>query len=199
MTVIENNHEYTGGRYEKTDFSDRTIRGVVFEDCTFIRCDFSSAVVQQCRFTDCVFEQCNMSLLAVPETRFSGTEFTGTKMIGIDWTKAYWPKFDFYSQLVFKECILDSNNFFDLRLHESHFESCRIHNADFRQAELNKSVMQDCDLTDTLSMHTNLEGADFSGSHSFYIDIRENKTAKATFSAYEALNLLRALDIRLAD
>lgn len=199
MTVIENNHEYTGCRYEKTDFSDQTIRGVVFEDCTFIRCDFSSAVAQQCRFTDCVFEQCNMSLLAVPETRFSGTEFTGTKMIGIDWTKAYWPKFDFYSQLVFKECILDSNNFFDLRLHESHFESCRIHNADFRQAELNKSVIQDCDLTDTLFMHTNLEGADFSGSHSFYIDIRGNKTAKATFSAYEALNLLRALDIRLAD
>ncbi|HEI8004175.1 TPA: pentapeptide repeat-containing protein [Morganella morganii] len=199
MTVIENNHEYTGSRFEKADLSDQTIRGVVFEDCTFIRCDFSSAVAQQCRFTDCVFEQCNMSLLAVPETRFSGTEFTGTKMIGIDWTKAYWPKFDFYSQLVFKECILDSNNFFDLRLHESHFESCRIHNADFRQAELNKSVMHDCDLTDTLFMHTNLEGADLSGSHSFYIDIRENKTTKATFSAYEALNLLRVLDIRLAD
>ncbi len=199
MTVIENNHENTGARYEKTDLSDQTIRGVVFEDCSFIRCDFSSAVAQQCRFTDCVFEQCNMSLLAVPETRFSGTEFTGTKMIGIDWTKAYWPKFDFYSQLVFKECILDSNNFFDLRLHESHFASCRIHNADFRQAELNKSVIQDCDLTDTLFMHTNLEGADLSGSHSFYIDIRENKTAKATFSAYEALNLLRVLDIRLTD
>ena len=179
MTVIENNHEYTGSRFEKADLSDQTIRGVVFEDCTFIRCDFSSAVAQQCRFTDCVFEQCNMSLLAVPETRFSGTEFTGTKMIGIDWTKAYWPKFDFYSQLVFKECILDSNNFFDLRLHEF--------------------VMQDCDLTDTLFMHTNLEGADLCGSHSFYIDIRENKTAKATFSAYEALNLLRVLDIRLAD
>ena len=102
MTVIENNHEYTGSRFEKADLSDQTIRGVVFEDCTFIRCDFSSAVAQQCRFTDCVFEQCNMSLLAVPETRFSGTEFTGTKMIGIDWTKAYWPKFDFYSQLVVK-------------------------------------------------------------------------------------------------
>lgn len=40
--------------------------------------------------------------------------------------------------------------------------------------------MQDCDLTDTLFMHTNLEGADLCGSHSFYIDIRENKTAKAT-------------------
>ncbi|MDF5911615.1 pentapeptide repeat-containing protein [Morganella morganii] len=52
-------------------------------------------------------------------------------------------------------------------MHESHFESCRIHNADFRQAELNKSVMHDCDLTDTLFMHTNLEGADLSGSHSF--------------------------------
>ena len=45
-------------------------------------------------------------------------------------------------------------------------------------------------------MHTNLEGADFTGSHSFYIDVRENKTAKATFSTYEALNLLRVLDIR---
>lgn len=66
MTVIENNHEYTGSRFEKADLSDQTIRGVVFEDCTFIRCDFSSAVAQQCRFTDCVFEQCNMSLLAVP-------------------------------------------------------------------------------------------------------------------------------------
>lgn len=75
MTVIENNHEYTGGRYEKTDFSDRTIRGVVFEDCTFIRCDFSSAVAQQCRFTDCVFEQCNMSLLAVPEAVFPALNY----------------------------------------------------------------------------------------------------------------------------
>lgn len=199
MTDIEDNHEYIGARFEKTDFSNQTISSVIFEDCVFVRCDFSSAIVQQCRFTDCIFEQCNMSLLAVSGTRFSGTEFTGTKMTGIDWTKAYWPKFDFYSQLVFKECILDSNNFFDLRLHESHFEYCRIHNADFRHTELNKSVMLECDLTDTLFMHTSLEGADFTGSHSFYIDIRENKTAKATFSAYEALNLLRVLDIRLAD
>lgn len=199
MADIADKHEYTDARFENADFSDQTIRDVVFEDCSFIRCDFSSAVAQRCRFTDCVFEQCNMSLLSVPETRFSGTEFNGTKMTGIDWTGAYWPKFDFYSQIVFKECILDSNNFFGLRLHESHFESCRIHNADFRHAELNKSVIQDCDLTDTLFMHTSLEGADFTGSHSFCIDIRENKTAKATFSAYEALNLLRVLDIRLTD
>ncbi|HAE76893.1 pentapeptide repeat-containing protein [Morganella morganii] len=199
MADITDKQEYTGIRFENTDLSDQTISGVIFEDCTFTRCDFSSGVADRCRFIDCVFMQCNLSLLAVPETRFSGTEFNGTKMTGIDWTRAHWPKFDFYSQLVFKECILDSNNFFDLSLHEAHFESCRIHNADFREAELNKSVIQDCDLTDTLFMHTNLEEADFTGSHSFCIDIRENKTARATFSSYEALNLLRVLDIRLSD
>lgn len=48
-------------------------------------------------------------------------------------------------------------------------------------------------------MQTNLEGVDFTHSHSFDIDIRQNKMTKAIFSKIEALDLLKYLDIKLID
>lgn len=199
MTEPENSGEYFDSCFNKQELSYQNYSDVVFERCEFINCDFTSTVFSQCKFLNCQFDACNLSLTDVPGSRFSVVEFTGCKLVGIDWTKGYWPAFDFYSQLSFKDCILDSCNFFDLKLHESHFEACRIHDADFRNAELCKSFIQDCDLSNSLFMHTNLENTNLAGSHSFNIDIRQNKVTNATFSRIEALDLLRGLDIHLVD
>lgn len=55
------------------------------------------------------------------------------------------------------------------------------------------------DFSNSLFMQTNLEGVDFTHSHSFDIDIRQNKMTKAIFSKIEALDLLKYLDIKLID
>lgn len=55
------------------------------------------------------------------------------------------------------------------------------------------------DFTNSLFMQTNIEAVDFTDSHSFDIDIRQNKIANAKFSKFEALDLLRYLDIKLVD
>lgn len=137
--------------------------------------------------------------MCIPGTRFSSCEFIGSKLVGIDWTKGHWSRFDFYSQLSFKSCILSDSNFFGLKLHETYFDDCRLHDVDFRNAELNKSVITDSDLSNSLFIQTNLTSVDFTGTHSFTIDIRENKLNQAKFSRFEALELLLSLDIQLVD
>nr|WP_244974693.1 MULTISPECIES: pentapeptide repeat-containing protein [Providencia] len=99
----------------------------------------------------------------------------------------------------FKSCILNSSNFFALKLHETYIDDCRLHDVDFRNAELNKSVITDSDLSNSLFMQTNLTSVDFTGTHSFTIDVRQNKLSQAKFSRLDALDLLRSLDIKLVD
>lgn len=197
MVNIEDNQEYFDEMFSKQNYSEQTIHNVTFEKCEFAHCDFSSAVLPGCKFIDCRFEQCNLTLINVANTRFSCDEFRDCKLVGIDWTVAYWPKFDFYSQLNFKNSILDNSSFFGLKLHESFFEECRLHDVDFRNAELTKSSLLCCDLANSLFMQTDLEQVDFTESHSFNIDIRQNKLSKAIFSRFEALALLESLDIKL--
>ncbi|MCW2258470.1 uncharacterized protein YjbI with pentapeptide repeats [Providencia alcalifaciens] len=199
MAKIDDNQDYYDKSFSKIDISEQNIVSTVFEKCEFINCDFSAASLSRCKFIECVFKQCNLSMSNVANTRFSNVEFSDCKLVGIDWTAAYWPKFDFYSELNFKQCILDNCSFFGLKLHESHFEGCRLHHVDFRNAELNKSSLLDCDFSNSLFLQTNLEFTDFTESHSFNIDIRQNKLSKATFSKFEALELLKSLDIQLVD
>lgn len=192
-------NEYFDERFGDCEGINGNLNGVIFERCEFIHCDFSSASLTGCKFIDCLFERCNLSLINIPNTRFSNCEFIGSKLVGIDWTKAYWPRFDLYSQLNFNDSILSGCNFFGLKLHESNFEECRLHDVDFRNAELQKSIMTGCDLSNSLFMQTNLEHVDFTGSHSFDIDVRQNRLLKAKFSRFEALGLLTSLDIQLVD
>lgn len=199
MINLQDNQDYYNETFNKIDIRDQNVVSAVFEKCEFINCDFSSVVFSDCKFIECVFEQSNLSLIKVANTRFSNIEFLDCKLVGIDWTAAYWPKFDFYSELIFKQSILDNCSFFGLKLHESHFEGCRLHDVDFRHAELNKSSLLYCDFSNSLFMQTNLELADFTESHSFNIDIRQNTLSKATFSKFEALALLKSLDIQLVD
>ncbi|CRL59154.1 pentapeptide repeat-containing protein [Proteus vulgaris] len=199
MESIENNQDYLDKTFNKLDVAEGEFKNITFEQCEFHQCDFSSVNLSHCKFVNCLFDRCNLSLAYIPNTRFSNTEFIGCKLVGIDWTKAHWPRFDLYSQLSFKSSILSGCNFFGLKLYESVFDDCRLHDVDFRNAELNKSIMTGSDFTNSLFMQTNIEAVDFTDSHSFDIDIRQNKIAKAKFSKFEALDLLRYLDIKLVD
>ncbi|EKT62002.1 pentapeptide repeat-containing protein [Providencia burhodogranariea] len=199
MANIQDNQDYYDESFNKIDISGQNVDSAVFEKCEFINCDFSSVTFSHCKFVECVFEQCNLSLIKVINTRFANVEFSDCKLVGIDWTAAYWPKFDFYSELIFKQSILDNCSFFGLKLHESYFEGCRLHDVDFRYVEFNKSSLLDCDFSNSLFLQTNLELTDFTESHSFNIDIRQNTLSKAIFSKFEALELLKSLDIQLVD
>ncbi len=196
---IENHGEYLEQKFCNLELENERLEHVLFEQCEFINCNFTGSCFTDCRFVECTFLKCNLSLISIPNSRFSICEFNGSKLVGVDWTKAHWPRFDFYSQLSFKSCILSGSNFFALKLHETHFDDCRLHDIDFRNVELNKSVITDCDLSNSLFMQTNLTSADLTGTHSFTIDIRQNTLKQAKFSRFEALELLYGLDIQLID
>ena len=199
MQTIQSDKQYYEVIFSKQLVSGLDILNAEFEDCEFEDCDFSSAVFSQCRFINCSFNRCNLSLIDFSLSRVSEVDFVECKMVGIDWTRAYWPEFIVDSEISFTQCILNDSSFFALTLHELKLSECKLHNVDFREGDFSNSSITFCDCTNSLFMHTNLQAADFTESYNYDIDILENSVAKAKFSRYEALKLLEYLDIELVD
>ncbi|PKH01053.1 hypothetical protein CXF72_19160 [Psychromonas sp. MB-3u-54] len=199
MVKIESNEQYLDESFDKQVLLSLEIFGSEFEDCEFNDCDFSSAVFVRCKFLNCSFNRCNLSLIKVPQSHFFEVRFIESKLLGVDWTMAYWPSFHLDSELKFSKCILNDSSFFGLTLNELKLEECKLHEVDLRDGDFSNSSMTYCDFTNSLFMHTNLQNVDFSESSNFNIDVLENKISKAKFSRYEALSLLSSLDIELVD
>ncbi|WP_415229823.1 pentapeptide repeat-containing protein [Psychromonas sp.] len=196
---IESNEQYFEVSFDKQVLLALNISDSEFEDCEFNDCDFSSAVFARCKFLNCSFNCCNLSLIKIPYSRFFEVSFAECKLLGIDWTRAYWPSFHLDSELKFSKCILNDSSFFGLTLNELKFDQCKLHEVDLRDGDFSNSSMIYCDFTNSLFMHTNLHNVDFSESTNFNIDVLENKISKAKFSRFEALSLLSSLDIDLVD
>ncbi|MGJ8581123.1 MAG: pentapeptide repeat-containing protein [Psychromonas sp.] len=196
---IESNQQYFDVCFDKQDLLTSDLLETEFEECEFNDCDFSSTVFRGCKFLNCSFNRCNLSLIKVPHSRFFDVNFVECKLLGIDWTVAYWPTFHLDAELKFYKCILSDGSFFGLTLNELIFEECKLHDVDLREGDFANSSMTYCDFANSLFMRTNLQHVDFSESSHFDIDVLENNIAKATFSRYEALNLLSSLDITLVD
>lgn len=199
MHQIQSNEQYYEESFNKLSASEINICDSEFEECEFNDCNFSSSTFASCRFINCTFKRCNLSIMNLSLTRISEVAFSECKLVGIDWTKAYWPDFIVDSQLEFTQCILNDASFFALTLHELKLNACKLHDVDFREGDFSNSTITYCDCTNSLFMHSNLQGVDFTESYNYDIDILENSIAKAKFSRYEALRLLDSLDIELVD
>ena len=199
MKKIINNDAYFEISFVQFDGAAQHFLAIEFEECHFKECDFSESIFERCKFINCTFDQCNLSLVKVPYTRFFEIVFTGCKLVGVDWTRAYWPSFNIDSELQFKQCILNDMSMFGLTLNYLQLEECKVHDADFRDGDFAHASITYCDLLNSLFMHTNLTGVDFTESQNFSIDVLENRIAKAKFSRFEALSLLESLDIELVD
>lgn len=148
---------------------------------------------------DCVFTHTNLSNIRVDHCKFLDTRFTDCKLVGVDWTRADWPRFNSPSPFRFHQCILNDSSFFGLNLSETQMTHCKLHDVDFRHGDFSESQFMYSDFTHSLFMQTNLKGADFSEAIAYDIDIFHNLLEGARFSRYEAIRLLHSLNIDLID
>jgi uncharacterized protein YjbI with pentapeptide repeats len=189
-------YDFFAENYENLDLSSSSIVKKEFDDCTFNRCNFTQTHFKSCKFEHTHFINCNLSLMQITNSRFSDVTFSDCKIIGVDWTKADWD-FLLYMPMKFNRCVLNNSSFFALTLKRLSIEECEVVDVDFtdgvfkeanfKLSDFKKSIFRNCDLTDT----------NFSDSINFDIDISINKIHGATFSRYEALNLLKGLKIKL--
>jgi uncharacterized protein YjbI with pentapeptide repeats len=200
-----NRKEMPGGRefvseiFQALSAAGETHRGKTFEDCGFSSCNFSDAAFPDCKFVDCTFNNCNLSNMNVGGARFSGVEFIESKVLGIDWTRAAWPRISAGGSLKFRKSILNDSTFLGLTLEELVIEDCTAHGVDFREANLARGAFGRTDFRGALFGKTNLCEVDFTGATDYTIDVFDNRIERARFTRSEALSLLDSLGIELVD
>lgn len=197
--MFENETEYFSKTFKGLEASRQVFSQVTFEACAFENCNFSDARFHKCKFIDCTFSASNLSNVGVDYSKFSDVFFSESKLVGVDWTKADWPRFNFISPLKFNECILNDSSFYGLELVELGLEYCKAHDVDFRSGNFTKAHFCFTDFTNSLFMKTNLQEADFTEAKNYDIDIFNNNIKAARFTRMEALGLLTFLDIELVD
>ena len=185
--------------FTQVDLSGGRLESKEFVDCTFVHCVFSEVELVACRFVSCTFTSCDLSLASLLDTHFEGTRFEDAKAIGIDWTRAAWPKMTLGEPLSFERCALDHSTFLGLRLPKVRILDCVAREADFREADLTGADFSGTDLTGALFGDTNLSRADLSRARNYAIAPDRNRIGKAKFSLPEALALLHCLDIELTE
>src|SRR4051812_16217619 len=78
-----------------------------FDNCTFNGCNFTDTAFVKCKFYECRFINCNLSMVTVKNCSFFDTIFESSKVIGINWTEAAWPRIKLASPLKFYKCSLN--------------------------------------------------------------------------------------------
>lgn len=191
--------EYSDELFKKCDFSKSLHQGIRFYDCTFEDCDFTEAVLSQCRLRDCEFVNCNLSVCSIPDSTFSGAKFVDSKVVGINWTAATWPKVRTGNAMVFERSTVSYGCFAGLDISETAFTQCRAVEADFSEADCSDCSFRSTDLAGAVFHNTKLNRADFIDASNYAINIFKNDIRRARFSLPEASLLLECLDIELEE
>ncbi len=128
---------------------------------------------------------------------FLDVVFDQSKLMGINWTKAKWPKVRLSSSINFYSCNISHSNFFGLSLLEINIQECKVHDTDFREADLSYSNLASSDFYQSLFIHSKLTSVDFSEAINYNIDITLNEVKKATFTFPDVINLLQHFEIKI--
>lgn len=199
MNAITDNETYIEKTFKGLSAPELNVSECEFEECDFVDCDLSQSCFARCKFINCSFSGCNLSLASFPYSRINNVQFSHTKLVGVDWTRANWPSFNLDQEISFRFCILNDCSFYGLTMHELILDECKLHDVDFRSGDFTEASITGCDLTNSLFARTNLSQADFSDSVNYTIDVLENRLTGAKFSRFEALALLESLGIELVD
>ncbi|MBS0358656.1 MAG: pentapeptide repeat-containing protein [Proteobacteria bacterium] len=199
LSFNDDQSTYLNQNFKDIECLKKVIDSKEFDNCIFNGCNFSETEFYKCKFYECKFVNCNLSTINVRSTSFFDTIFEDSKMIGIDWNRAEWPRIKLSSPIQFYKCILNDSSFFGLSLRELVIVECSAHSVDFREADCSEADFSSTDFTDSLFNKTNLTKANFRDAINYNINIFFNETKKAKFSLPEAMNLLRHLDIELVD
>ena len=199
MTPFDSQVEYAGETFTGLTCDDSLVATRQFFDCRFANCSFRATKFRNCRFVDCTFEGCDLSSINFEGSSFRNTNFEISKVIGVDWTIASWPKPTLGSPINFHNCGVDFSNFFGLSLPEISFKGSSVKEVEFSEADLNGGDFSNAILTKSRFSQTNLTRANFQDATGYSIDVTNNRIAKARFSIPEAISLLRGLGIELSE
>lgn len=184
--------------YKNLNLSFNEFENIEFDECSFEKCNFSHVSFKNCIFEGCKFYNCDLSLIRVINSKFSEVSFIDCKIIGVDWTKAYWDSL-IKKPSFFQNSALTSSSFYGLDLPGLILKECEAKDVDFRATNLEESDLSYTDFTDAAFFDTNLTKANLSYARNFNIDIKTNTLEGAKFSRYEAVRLLDGLGIELID
>jgi fluoroquinolone resistance protein len=193
---------FSAGEYQQRSFRDlkvnsSTIQGIEFAECTFLQCSLTDNDFESCNFYHCVFRSCDLSLSRVNNCSFIECSFMNSKLIGINWVDAHWPKGRLLPSISFEGCAINHSVFMGLILPKLKVFKCTAWEVDFTEADLREANFRYTDLQKSRFFHTTLSGADFRGAHSYTISASANILKGTKFSLPEAMSLLYSLDIVL--
>jgi fluoroquinolone resistance protein len=197
MRPLLGDEEYLDKHFSGLDLSDVELAAKEFENCDFRDCNFSNATLLKCRFIECRFVQCNLSLIKVSGSKFRDVGFDACKALGINWTRADWPRLAMTAPLNFTKCILNDSSFQGLVLEELVLDECKARDVDFRDGNFSKARFMHTDFSGSLFNKTNLSSVDFTEASNYDINVFNNNIHNAKFTRYEALRLLDSLGIEL--
>jgi hypothetical protein len=118
QTPFANEKEFLSKTFSNISAINQEICNVEFEGCHFQDCNFTESIFKKCRFIECTFTRCNLSVIKVPQSQFTDVVFDECKLVGVDWTRASWPRLVFSVSLKFNKCIINDSSFFGLSLDE---------------------------------------------------------------------------------
>jgi uncharacterized protein YjbI with pentapeptide repeats len=198
-SVIESHVHYADRVFREVQAAHTELVSSEFYDCAFSHSTFEESVFRRCRFVNCVFRDCDLSLIKVPESSFTSTRFESSKVIGVNWTEARWPRARLANPVSFSKCAISHSTFIGLALPSIQFRDCVASDVDFREADLSRADFGATDLSGSLFGKTNLSEADLSRACNYRIDPGQNTLKRAKLSLPEAMSLLHSMDIVLVD
>lgn len=78
---------HDGEKFENIDFSEKILRNREFYKCEFVRCNFMKSDLRGNSFEDCNFKDCNFSMTDIDGLGLRNVKFSGSKLLGIDFTR----------------------------------------------------------------------------------------------------------------
>jgi len=180
-----------------TDVSWERVEESEFHGCTFVGSNLSEAIVSDTRFVECRFERCDFSLWKPSGSLIGSCRFEDSRLLGIDWTLADWPRVALYEANVFLRCDLSMGTFADLELGSIHFIECRLRESSFRFARMAGADLRGSDCLGTDFQGADLSGAGLVGAIGLLVDPLSSKLQGATVDAAAGIAILGSLGINL--
>jgi uncharacterized protein YjbI with pentapeptide repeats len=180
-----------------TDVNWERVNHSEFHTCTFVGSNLSEAIVSDTRFVECRFERCDFSLWKPTDSLIGGCHFEDSRLLGIDWTLADWPRVALYEANVFLRCDLSMGTFVDLELGSIQFSECRLRESSFRFARMAGADLRGSDCLGADFHGADLSGAGLVGAVGLLVDPLSSKLRGATVDAATGMAILDSLGINL--
>lgn len=143
-----------------TRFENRTIQletQIEFNGCIFERVIFSGDF-RKAQFIDCILDRCDMSNTNFEASRFHRVKISGSKGMGVRFTKAKW------QYVTIDDSVLNYGEFADVDFQDLILSKCDLSQSSFFTADLKRISLHQVNLSQTDFSDTPLSGLDFSTS-----------------------------------